>query len=69
MIKLRKASCHKCRALHWRKGLYNIDPLEYWCDLGYPINHEPFKAPRPAEPCPRPLTYKQFDESPKWKNA
>lgn len=47
----KKKSCSGCRA------------LGHGCELGYQIRHhatQPWKAPVPLEPCPKPLTYDDY---------
>lgn len=60
-----KKRCGECRALYHRflSG--------YACGLGYeveeaivrPVPGHKHYEPRPAEPCPRPLTYAAYDKA------
>lgn len=59
----RTGRCRDCKAYSEHKGMWNVDPIERKCALGYQMTHDFGIPSRPKEPCPRPLTDDQFYEA------
>lgn len=67
----RKADCWNCRALREHVGPTGF--VQYGCDLRYPmyvkkiVTEVKVRRPCPSLPCPKPRTYRQYDNAEPYK--